>query len=187
MRKRPLPSPDELRKMLRYDPDTGKLFWLRRGPESFGNGGDGLANYWNNKFCGKEALTADCGHGYKKGAVKGKNYYAHRVALAIHNGEWPNGEVDHINMNKSDNRLVNLRIVTRAQNSANKPKMVGKSSSFKGVCWVKKRRVWLAQINYNHKHYHLGHFKTEEDAAEAYKKAAIKFYGDHSIFRDKSQ
>jgi hypothetical protein len=95
-----LPSPDLLRKLLRYEPETGKLFWRERDREFFKSDRD--YKVWNIRFAGKEAFTAsDCG--YKTGKVFGKTYRAHRIIWALQTGAWPRDEIDHIDQDKSNN------------------------------------------------------------------------------------
>lgn len=86
--------------------------------------------------------------------------------------------VDHINMNKLDNRVENLRWVTHSQNSQNKA--ASGKSSFHGVCWSKRCKKWAARIMKDGKSKHLGYFSNEEDAARAYDAAARILYGSHA-------
>lgn len=95
-------------------------------------------------------------------------------------------EIDHINGNGLDNRRQNLRVATRSQNGANKPKYKqGAISKYKGVGRAKsKTKPWLATIKANGKHVHLGHFYTEEQAAHAYNAAALEAWGEFAYLNE---
>lgn len=91
----------------------------------------------------------------------------------------PSGvQVDHINLDKLDNRRTNLRFATGTQQRANTPLRRNNTSGFKGVSWDKDRRKWQATIRCNDKRYHLGRFDAIEEAAAAYDAAAIHFFGE---------
>ena len=106
-----LPCPQSMRNALRYDPDTGKLYWRMR---------DDMPKQWNSRWHRKEAFTANHGNGYKSGRFNGKTLFAHRVIWAIVHDHWPDQDIDHINGIRSDNRLSNLRAVSRSENMKNK-------------------------------------------------------------------
>jgi hypothetical protein len=90
-------------------------------------------------------------------------------------------EVDHINGNKLDNRKCNLRICTQHQNSFNKSKQQGKYSSiYKGVCFFKRDKNWMANITKNNKYIFIGYFKEERHAAMAYDIWAKELFGKHA-------
>lgn len=169
--------PETLRRVLRYDPDTGRLFWLPR--EVFEFPDQRAWASWTTSYCGKEALTASTS-GYRNGSILGGNgYRAHRVAWAIYYGEWPTRHVDHINGDKSDNRLSNLRLVTPSENQKNRTarSMAAKSSRYKGVHWRTERERWVAEIHADGRTRRIGSFRSEDDAARAYNDAAMASFG----------
>src|ERR1700719_1662744 len=95
---------DRLRELLSYDPETGVFRWLVRKRQ--------------NVKAGDVAGSFD-GCGYCKISIDRRAYKAHRLAWLYMTGEWPPAEIDHINMNRADNRFANLRLATRHQNMAN--------------------------------------------------------------------
>jgi len=162
-----LPTIDCLRKRLRYEPETGKLFW--RDCED-------MPRRWIGRWALQEAFTAKDKSGYKIGAVSYKTLKAHRVAWAIHYGEWPSDHIDHINGITDDNRIVNLRVVTNQENMRNKSMRLSNTSGFTGVYWHKPNGRWQARINVNGRGKSLGLFDTIEEAAAA-RVAANVLYG----------
>lgn len=170
MTKRILPTPEQLRELLTYDPETGKLFWKPCAR---------MTNSWNGKYPGKEAFTADSGNGYRRGAIMQKNLYAHRVIWALHHGAWPEQEIDHINLNRSDNRIRNLREASRSENCRNTPRHFDGSSRFKGVSWNSGRGKWMAQIWIEGGRKYLGLYHSEEEAKQAYERAADGRFGEY--------
>ena len=166
-----LPSIDLLRQLLDYDPDTGLLTWKPRPVEMFKNGDKRICATWNTRYAGKEALSHVNSDGYKRGAINGVNYLAHRVCMAIHNGEWPKQEVDHISGDRLDNRIINLRDVSRSENNRNAGVRSDSRTGHPGVCWHKAVNKWVAQMWENGRHVGLGFFDNIDDAIAARKKA----------------
>jgi hypothetical protein len=164
---RDLPSPDAVRQLLRYVPKTGEFFWRER---------DGHENAaWNARWAGKPAgsIRAD---GYARIRILGILIFAHRIAWAYVHGEWPLFEIDHRNRKPSDNRIRNLRVATRHQNSGN---MVSRGrSGVKGVYWDRGNQKWRAQIRANGKMKYLGIFDTVEKAKSAHDLAAKAIFGE---------
>lgn len=180
MAKRPLPSPAVVRQLLRYEPETGKLFWKKRDPKFFKqdghNGPVKAAAIWNGRRAGKEAFTYTNGHGYKVGSMFDVSVSAQRVIWAIVHGEWWDGHIDHINRDRTDNRLCNLRRATAAQNVINSKIRVDNTSGVKGVSRAKDR--WMATITYKQEQIYIGTFSTVQEAAAARKKKAFELFGD---------
>lgn len=134
-----------------YDPETGK-FWREAGC----NGRLGYRQIW----------------------FRGRQEMEHRVAWFLHYGEWPKDHIDHVNGNRSDNRIVNLRLATCSENQCNRSKPQNNTSGFKGVSWIERYRVWQATIRFAGKNKFLGRFATREEASDAYNQAALKHHGN---------
>ena len=149
----------QLKGVLNYDQDTGKFTWLKT----------------MNGFvkAGSLAGTTDS-HGYTQIQVCKRLYLAHRLAWLYIYGKMPVLMIDHINGDRKDNRLANLREATNGQNRANSaPK-----HTHKGVRWCETKRKWIAQITANKKSIHLGTFANESDAEKAYSAAAKHHFGE---------
>lgn len=175
-KKRKLPSPRVLRRLLDYDPETGELRWKERPVWIFKNPQDHKtrkwnADKWNTRWAGRSALQATHSEGYRSGAIFYKKYFAHRVIWAIVYGEWPEHDIDHLNGDRSDNRLENLRAVTRSENLRNQKMNTRNTSGATGVYWFGERNKWIAQIKIDGKMKHLGTFDDFDSAVMARKSA----------------
>lgn len=171
-----LPSPELLRKLLRYEPDTGELFWRKRSSDLCGS--EAKANSFNAQFAGKQAITVKNREGYLYGTIFRKHVAAHRVAWAIYYGKWPAMQIDHINGVKADNRIANLRDVSRSENGKNKRMRSDNTSGVTGVCWVPSTKKWISRIHSDGKNVSLGTYENKEDAIRARRLAEVK-YGYH--------
>lgn len=111
---------------------------------------------------------------YARGLKAGRFYLLHRLILNAPRGI----QVDHIDGDGLDCTHSNLRLCSRSQNEQNRGKNSNNKSGYKGVCWSKRKSKWVAQIDVRGKHFFLGHFQKPEDAAEAYRQAALKLHGE---------
>lgn len=168
------PSQDVLMKLLSYDPDTGLFVWKTRPRELCPS--DRSWNTFNSKSAGKKAFATKCVNGYLAGRLFGKDYYAHRIAWKIHYGCDPVNQIDHINGNRTDNRIKNLREVTHRENSLNQKHRSTNTSGHMGVDI--DRGKWRAHITIHGKFKHIGYFDTMVEAIAA-RKAAEEEYGFH--------
>jgi hypothetical protein len=172
-------SPEILRKIISYDPESGKLFWLTRPVDMFndtiGRTKEQACPIWNGRFAGKEAFTAYDGCGYRMGLAFGVSFRAHIVCWAVHNGQWPLHQIDHVNGIRDDNRIINLRDVPQSENGKNQ-KMPSHNTSGKiGVYLSPTSGKWCAAIRVGRKKEHLGTFDTFEQAASAREMAAARY------------
>ena len=156
-------SPDELRDLLDYDPASGLLTWKR---VTRGN----LVNLIGREACARVKPPG----GYKVGIIAGREYYAHRVIWALVHGEWPK-YVDHIDGNKLNNRLSNLRSVDAATSARNMPRLRTNRSGVSGVSYSERRRKWHAYIQVNRRKHHVGFFENFSEAGSARQSAQIRF------------
>lgn len=117
--------------------------------------------------------------GYVIAGVRRKRYKAHRIIWELFNGPIPEGmEIDHADHNRANNRIDNLRLVTRADNNRNASKNKRNTSGFTGVLWCKASQKWQARIQINCKPKHLGLF-TNKNSAILARMIANKEYNFH--------
>lgn len=142
---------------------------------------DGLlfwkVNRRGNKVKGKQASRLKKSNGYHQVTINKKKHYAHRIIFFMAYGCLPE-QVDHIDGDRSNNVLSNLREANNAQNNRNTGLRSTNTTGFKGVSYNKFNRNFNAKITVNYKSIHLGCFQTAEAAHEAYKQAAMRLHGD---------
>jgi len=147
---------EQARQWFLYQPATGVLYW---------------------RPTGRIAGTTDA-DGYRAVQFERVIYRAHRLIWLLVHGRWPEGEIDHIDGDVSNNRIENLRDVTRAHNAHNQRRAAGHNASSHhiGVSWQPSRKRWLASITVDGKTRYIGRFKTEEEAAAAYWEAKAEYH-----------
>lgn len=160
---------DEIDKLVRYEPETGKLFWkkARRGA--------------------KGRKEAGCFHkklGYVVVGVARQRYYAHRVAWLLMTREWPAHEIDHMNGIGSDNRWCNLRHATSSQNKMNKSIRSDNKVGLKGV-WLHSPGKWRSKARVNGVSYDLGLFNDPFKARAAYLDKIKELHGEFAYSGEK--
>ena len=160
---KPRPTIERLHRVLRCD--AGRLYWIKRP--------DPMAT---RAVVGEEAGRSSTG-GYNDIQIDGCRMKAHHIVWALHHGEYPACLLDHINGDKTDNRIENLRLATAHDNAANKASASGATSAYLGVSFKAARKAWVAQISKLGKKIHIGLFDSEIAAARAYNEAAIQLHG----------
>lgn len=146
-----------LKELLNYDPNTGEFRWKLTSKK---------------RLIGAIAGTL-AARGYRQIKIDNKFYYAHRLVWLYTYGQFPSLHIDHKNGNILDNRIANLREVSRQQNMQNIKRMASNTSGFTGVSWNKPFFKWHARISYNGKRIHLGYFSDIWDAICARKAAEL--------------
>ena len=182
MADRKLPSPARLHQLISYNADSGILTWRARQPSDFSDtkrDPEWVSKIWNANYAGNIALGARHSAGYLGGTIEGAKVFSHRVAVAIAHMQWPDGQVDHINGKRDDNRFINLRVVTQSENNRNSAIQKNNTSGHVGVCFNMEKNRWWAYVHDDlGKRVLLGAFKQKEDAIIA-RKAAENEYGYH--------
>ncbi|ELI5583697.1 HNH endonuclease [Escherichia coli] len=159
------PPPDELRSMLRYeDSERGDLYWL---PE-----------YQADKRR-SGAIGSNRTNGYRETKIQGRRYYLHRLIYWFHTGEWPE-MVDHIDRNRSNCRIDNLRKATRAENRYNCKKNTNNTANYLGVQPESDSNGYRISIYINGKQHYIHGYKNEQTAALARDVFARLFYGERA-------
>jgi len=156
---KPLISIELLNALYSYNSETGEVVSLSNGSDL-------------------KRITIANGLSYYHGMIMRRDYKTHRVAWALHYGEWPELFIDHIDRNGLNNKIENLRLVTNSQNQQNRKINDNNRSGFKGV-WAKCGK-WQAKIQSSGVRYHLGVFSTPEDAHIAYCNAANSLNSEYA-------
>lgn len=135
---------------------------------------------WKNKISCKNVVGEVAGgndNGYVRISLYRQKHMAHRLAWFYVHGIWPDEEVDHVNMDRSDNRICNLRPANKEQNSRNRHAQVNNKVGLKGVCeHAQQPGKYTAQIGINNKKKHLGIFTDPLEAHKAYVKASSELH-----------
>ena len=158
-------TPERLKEVLDYDPETGISTWLV------------------SRGSAREGARAGCNinpDGYRRIRIDRENYLEHRLIFFWMTGRWPDPEVDHRDMDKLNNRWHNLREATRSQNAANRRTHKTNTSGVKGVCWNKRLQKWVAQIKVNGTQIHLLATDSKEKAEVWYKAFAELAFGEYA-------
>lgn len=148
---------DSLREQLHYCPETGVFTWKK----SFGSRKAG------------DVAGGTMTHGYARIKVGQRSIYAHRLAWMYAYGSLPECEIDHVNGNKADNSLANLRLASRSENQRNRSSRTGR----KGVTWNSVMQKWVARCQVDGKRTHIGYFDDQHAALAAYRNTAKQLHG----------
>jgi hypothetical protein len=170
MRTNPALTAAELRRLIEYNPKTGKFTWRvkRRGrPYGWMPPGTEAGSVWAS--------------GYRYIKVNGTPYAASRLAFLWMTGQWPPLQMDHKNRDRADDRWCNLRIATPQQNQGNKLNS-NNALGMKGVCYEKSRRKYKAYIEFGGRSINLGRFATAAEAQAAYAEAAKLYFGEFARY-----
>jgi hypothetical protein len=151
--------------LLAYNKENGEFRWLPR--ELVAGKSPKMIAEWNRRNAGNLVCTKIDHYGYATISLYRKRYTAHRIAWAIIHERWPEGEIDHINGVKSDNRYANLRCVNRSESMRNMPIKRTNTSGANGVSMDKKTGKWRVNIRANGRLLHLGSFVSFADAVRA--------------------
>ncbi len=153
-------SQSRLKEVLEYDPLTGAFTWRKTRGRAAAGSVAGCVNH----------------SGYCMIRVDGYAYYAHRLAWLYTYGEFPDGLIDHINRDKTDNRLSNLRVCSNMENGQNAKISSANKSGTTGVFFNASRQKWMAQIMVARKNVHLGFYESIEDAIRVRKEAEARLH-----------
>lgn len=163
---------DRIRQLIAYDKDTGGFTWRCNRRSKVARAGAPAGN-----------VRPD---GYVRICIDRKFHYAHRLAWLLSVGAIPYGmEIDHIDHNPSNNRLSNLRLVTKTGNRKNRSRDSRNKSGANGVYWAPHANAWCAQVRSDRKAQHIGYFKSVAEAEQARRQAESKlnFHENHGALK----
>ncbi|MEI2684259.1 HNH endonuclease [Erwinia aphidicola] len=155
----------QMKSLLDFDPQTGVFTWKV-----------------TRNHLSRAGTVAGCNssNGYIRIHILGRTYHAHRLAWIFQYNETSSLDIDHIDGNKKNNRIANLRLATRSQNNHNAPPNRKNTSGYRGVYFNKNAKKWMAMIIYKGERMYLGYHHTPELAAMAYQEASQKLLGEFS-------
>lgn len=157
--------------ILHYEPETGIFTWKTRRT---------ISNKIHEGNMAGSVYSIE--KPYIRITIENVNYSAHRLAWFYVYGVWPKGQIDHINGDKSDNKIINLREASNSQNNQNKKVRKDSSTGIKGVSFDKRKNKYRAAIKVDGAQISLGSFKTPEEAHAAYCRAAEQHFGEFANF-----
>lgn len=166
-------SRDDVLDILRYEPETGFLYWL---PRTFGK----EASRFNSRWSGKRAGCGSIVDGYRRISltINGvrKVHFEHRLIWFMIHGSWPIGDIDHLNHDRNDNRIENIRDVSKSDNQKNGGLGTRNKSGHIGVCWATRKKRWKVSCGSKF----IGHFVDKGEAIKAAEEArAARGYHPH--------
>jgi hypothetical protein len=153
-----------LKELLLFDDAAGRFVWRLSG----------------RKHIAGEYAGCIKPHGYEMIGIDYARYYSHRLVWLYHHGEWPRSQIDHINGNRSDNRIINLREASHTENQRNRGRQKNNHSGTNGVHWASREQRWIAKIKVHQKTRQIGAFLEKNEAIAARKAAETKLFGQYA-------
>jgi hypothetical protein len=156
---------DRINQLVSIDFETGVLTWID--------------NYQRPDLIGKRAGWLN--EGYWRVSIDGHSYYCCQIVWFVGHGIWPDKTLDHIDLDKANDALSNLRLATKGQNCLNSKLSSRNTSGFRGVSFCNTTQRWRSSIRINGREKNLGRYDTPEEAHEAWKAAAASAFGSEFI------
>lgn len=168
---KPLPPCEELHRLFSYDAETGELLWRIRP-----------SNRAVRVHPGDAAGTIG-EKGYLVVGIARAYFLAHRLIWKMVTGCDPEDQIDHRDLNRANNRWINLRPASNGPNLANSKLRRDNKSGVKGVCWEESHKAWSAQIAVHGKQRRIGRFKDFDAAQTAITKERLRLHGEFARFK----